>query len=168
MVKESYLTPTIAPPAGEPPAPLDPSVCASCGQCPEVGRSTPLCASCRSRLAARPLPSWIQTSAVALVVPFVVAIARFPAAISAGVAFERGKRAEATGAFPAAVAEYEKVVRQFPNSTLALAREGIAAFHAGEYRVAVDAFDAIGGRKASPDIVREVNDTIDQMKKLQR
>jgi hypothetical protein len=114
------------------------------------------------------LPSWIRISAVALVVPFLAAIVRFPSAIAAGVAFERGRRAEVAGAFPVAVAEYEKVVNQFPNSTLALARKGIAAFHAGEYQMAAEAFGLISGRKPSDDLVREVNDTIDKMNKLRR
>lgn len=107
-------------------------------------------------------------SAAALLVAVMVAVGEFPAALAASVAFERGQRAEATGAFPVALTEYEKVVRQFPTSTLALARKAIAAFHAGEYQVAEEAFDAIGGRKASSDIVREVNDAIDKMNKLPR
>ena len=77
-------------------------------------------------------------------------------------------RGETKGAFSVALTEYAKVVRQFPNSTLALARMGIAAFHAGEYQVAAEAFDAINEREASSDIAREVNDAIEQMKKLRR
>lgn len=153
---------------GESPAIVDPTACGSCGQLAEVGRSTPLCASCRSRLAARPVPRWILISAAALLVPFILAIAQFPAALAAGIAFERGHRAETTGDFSVALNEYAKVVRQFPNSTLALARMGLAAFHAGEYQVAAKAFDTIHGREASADIAREVNDAIEQMKKLPR
>ncbi len=153
---------------GESPAIVDPTACESCGQLAESGRSTPLCASCRSRLAARPLPRWILISAAALLVPLVLAISQFPAALAANIAMERGRRAETTGAFSVALTEYAKVVRQFPNSTRAVARKGIAAFHAGEYQVAAEAFDAIEGRDAPSDIVSEVNDAIEQMKKLQR
>ena len=109
-----------------------PNACAACGRPPEDGRRTPLCVSCRSQLAARPFPRWIKAAGVLLVGPFLFAAAHFPAALSAFVAFERGERAEAAGAFGVAVVEYTKVVQQFPNSTLALARKGISAFHAGQ------------------------------------
>jgi tetratricopeptide (TPR) repeat protein len=127
-----------------------------------------LCGACRARLATRSLPCWVRASAGVLVIPFVFALARFPSALAAGIAFERGERAEAAGAFGLAVDEYTKVAQQFPSSTLALARKGIAAFRAGQYQVAAEAFDSISGREASADIVREVNGALDQMKKLPR
>lgn len=154
--------------SGESPAIGDPTACDLCGQLAEIGRSTPLCASCRSRLAARPLPRWILISAAAMLVPFVLAIAKFPAALAVYIALERGHRAEADGNFSVALTEYTKAVGQFPNSTFALARKGIAAFHAGEYQVAEEAFDTIDGREGSSDIVREVNDAMEQLKKLRR
>ncbi|MEZ4770611.1 MAG: hypothetical protein R2844_19590 [Caldilineales bacterium] len=103
-----------------------------------------------------------------LVIPFLLAVARFPSALAAGVAFERGQRAETAGAYAVAVEEYTRVTQRFPSSTLAIARKGIAAFHAGQYQVADEAFDAILGREGSSDLVGEVNDVIDQMKKLPR
>lgn len=150
------------------PATVDPAVCTSCGQLAEMGRSTPLCASCRCRLASRPLPRWLVISALALLVPFVMAIGRFPATLAAGIAFERGSRAEKAGVYSVALTEYSKVTRQFPDSIMAHARKGIAAFHAGEYQVSEEAFDVIKGSKSSSDIFLEVNDVIEQMKKLQR
>jgi tetratricopeptide (TPR) repeat protein len=155
-------------PQDEPVAVVDVTVCASCGQTPQPGRSTPLCASCRNRLALRPLPRWLQVSALALLVPFLLAVANFPSAVTAGVAFERGRRAEARGEFAEAVAQYSRVVERFPTSTLAVARKGIAAFHAGQFQIAAEAFSTIGGQKASAEIAREVNDAISQMPKLPR
>jgi len=105
-------------------------------------------------------------SAVVLVVPLATAILQFPSTLTAGIAFERGRRADANGAFDLAVVEYSKVVERFPTSTLAVARKGMAAFHARQYQVAREAFNIIGGRDASPEIAREVNNAIDQMKKL--
>ena len=146
----------------------DPNVCVSCGGGAEPDRSIALCAACRARLSSRALPVWIRLSAIVLFIPFLLAVSRFPSALAAGVAFERGQRAEAAGAFAVAVDEYTKVTQRFPSSTLAIARKGIAAFHAGQYQVAAEAFDAISGSEASSDIVREVNAAIDQMKKLGR
>jgi lipoprotein NlpI len=105
---------------------------------------------------------------VVLVVPLAIAILQFPSALTAGIAFERGQRADANGAFDLAVVEYSKVVERFPTSTLAVARKGIAAFHARQYQVAAEAFNIIAGRDASPEIVREVNNAIDEMKKVAR
>jgi tetratricopeptide (TPR) repeat protein len=142
------------------------TVCASCGQPSEPGRSTPLCAGCRASLAMRPLPNWIKVSAAVLAVPFLLAIASFPSALAAGIAFERGRRAETSGDFPGAVEQYSKVVDRFPASTLAVARKGVAAFHAGQYEVAAEAFHKIAGQKASAEMAREVNDAIKQMNTL--
>jgi lipoprotein NlpI len=103
-----------------------------------------------------------------LVVPLAIAILQFPSALAAGIAFERGQRDDAKGAFDLAVVEYSKVVERFPTSTLAVARKGIAAFHARQYQVALDTFNTIAGRDASPEIVREVNNAIEQMKTLAR
>lgn len=150
------------------PVVADPSVCVSCGGCAEPGRSIALCAACRARMSSMPLPVWIKLSAVVLVIPFLLALARFPSALAAGIAFERGQRAEAAGAYAVAVDEYTEVTQRFPSSTLAIARKGIAAFHAGQYQVAAEAFDAILGRETPSDIVSEVNAVIDQMEKLER
>src|SRR5215813_14649295 len=100
---------------------LEATSCASCGSDAEVGRSTPLCASCRSTLAARPFPRWLTVSAIVLVLPLAVAILRFPTALAASIAFERGHRAETAGAFDTAILQYSKVVDRFPTSTLAVA-----------------------------------------------
>jgi hypothetical protein len=90
-------------------------------------------------------------------------MARFPIALSAAVSYERGRRAEARGAYGIAVTEYSRTVERFPASTLATARKGIAAFHAGQLDVAAEAFREVGGREASPEVVREVNEIIRQM-----
>jgi hypothetical protein len=143
----------------------DPTVCGSCGNAAENGRSAPLCASCRAQLAARPLPRWISVAAVVLLVPFGFALLSFPSALSASLSFERGRRAEAHGNFGTAVVEYSKVVQRFPGSTRAIARQGIAAFHDRQYRLAAQAFHTIAGRDASSGIVHEVNEAIDEMNK---
>lgn len=137
--------------------------CTSCGLPAEAGYLAPLCASCRSRLAARPFPRWTKVAGCLIAVLLVVAMARFPTALSAAVSYERGRRAEARGAYGIAVTEYSRTVERFPASTLATARKGIAAFRAGQLDVAAEAFREVGGREASPEVVREVNEIIGQM-----
>ena len=138
-------------------------VCASCGRPAEAGYRAPLCASCRSQLAARPFPRWTKVAACLVALLLVVAMARFPSALSAAVSYERGERAEARGAYAVAVTEYNKALKRFPDSTETIARKGIAAFHAGQFDIAAAAFRTLGGREASPELVREVNQIIGQM-----
>jgi lipoprotein NlpI len=102
-------------------------------------------------------------SAIVLLLPLGFGLLRFPSALSASLAFERGRRAEASGYYDVAVVEYSKVVQRFPDSTRAVARKGIAAFHAGQYQIAAQAFQTIAGRDASQDIAHEVNEAIDLM-----
>ncbi len=139
--------------------------CASCGLPAETGHYVALCASCRSQLASRPFPPWIKAAACVTMVALVVALARFPATLSGAAAYERGRQAESRRAFDTAVAEYTRAASRFPGSTLVMARLGIAAFHAGQFEVAARAFQNLGGRQGSPEVVREANEAITEMNK---
>jgi hypothetical protein len=77
--------------------------CASCGQPEESGRQLPLCMGCRTKLAARPFPAWIKGAAAIIGLLMIVALVKFPSALSADVAYERGLRAEARRQFDVAV-----------------------------------------------------------------
>jgi hypothetical protein len=133
--------------------------CKNCGGPPEEGGyELRLCATCRDTLSQRPLPVWIWGVFGVVVLVLLAALARFPASVSAGVAFARGRRAEAAGDYPMAVSEYQKVADRFPDSTLALARLGIAHYRAGHVAEAVRALRALGGRETSKKLAREVNE----------
>jgi hypothetical protein len=132
--------------------------CKNCGGLPEDGGyELSLCAPCRDTLCRRPLPVWIWGVFGVVVLVLLAALARFPASVSAGVAFERGRRAEKAGHYALAVSEYQKVTGCFPDSTLALARLGIAQYRAGNTAEAVGVFRELGGRKTSERLAGEVN-----------
>jgi hypothetical protein len=91
----------------------------------------------------------------------ILEMAKFPAAFSAALAYERGERAETRGDFTVAVAEYAKASDAFPNANQVVARKGIAAYRAGDLAVAVQAFRSIGGRNVGDEkIASEVNEII--------
>jgi len=82
----------------------------------------PLCTRRRDKLSARPLPGWTILSAMILAAVMVLAFGKFPAAIMAGVAFDRRLQAEDQGKYALAEREYGRVTRQYPDSTEAAAR----------------------------------------------
>jgi hypothetical protein len=86
-----------------------------------------------------------------------VAFVRFPAVLQAGVAYERGQRAERASRYPTAEAEYRKVVQRYPDSTHALARLAVAACRAGDVLTALTTMQKLDGRKADKDTIEELS-----------
>ena len=149
---------------------LDPNPCCHCEE-PQVeqGYALPLCPACRTSLARAPLPLWITATGAATGVMLAIALTRFPGSLSAGVAYERGQRAERAGQYGRAVAEYEHVVARFPESTEAVARLGIAHYRSGHLMDAAKTLDKLGGKEApSEELATEVNQVMDEIvKKLE-
>lgn len=138
--------------------------CRSCGKSEiEDGYRFALCAECRDTMARRALPKWIIATAALVGCVLAVAFLLFPASLSAGVAFERGHRAEARHHDREAMTQYLKVVRRFPKSTPALGRLCVAAFHAGQYDLAAAAVDKLQGRKTSEKLANEINPIVEQL-----
>ena len=140
-------------------------LCRSCGRLDvEPEYELPLCADCREELSRTPFPTWINVTAALVAIVLLIALFRFPASVQAGIAFERGRRAEKAGNYPAAAGEYQKVVSRFPDSAEALARLGIAHYRAGNVREAARILDQVGGREApDEDLAAEVNRVIEEM-----
>lgn len=143
------------------------TVCRACGVEPfEPGHVAELCAGCRSKLANRPIPVGIRIAGYAVGAAALMAAALSPTSLTAGVAFERGRRAEEANDYAAAVKEYERVVARFPRSTLALGRMGISCFRDGQLQRAAAAFEKLGGRQADQKLVGEINQAIQEMEQL--
>lgn len=143
------------------------SCCENCGsETVERGYDLKLCPKCRETLANRPFPAWIKVMLGIIAILLVLALARFPDSLKAGIAFERGKRAEIVGDYARAAIEYKKVVAKFPNSALSLARLGIAYYRAGHFQEAADIFDKISGRETSKELADEVNRAIEEMESM--
>ena len=141
----------------------DPNSCANCGAAPEPGDyQLRLCAPCRDKLASRPLPAWVTFSVVVVSFILLYTFFKFPGALGAGVAFERGRRAETAGDYAAAQYEYRVVVQRFPDSTLALARLGIAQCRAGDLQAAALTLEKIQGREAPQELVREIESVVQE------
>lgn len=144
----------------------DPAACAKCGKPAEAGAyKLPLCSGCRDAMSQRPFPKWIRIGFGLIVLAFLGATTQLQGSLAAGIAFARGQRAEATKDFATAVAEYRRVVQRFPDSTLALGRLGIVYYRAGDLREAATVFRRLAGRKASKELVREVNQVIAEMER---
>lgn len=142
----------------------DVEVCKNCGGAAEAGGySLPLCPRCRDLLAKRPLPKWIKVATAIVCVLFIYALFQFPDSLQAGIAFQRGLDAEHIGQFATAAEDYKIVVDHYPQSTLAIARLGIAEYHDGDVYDALIEFNKIAGREASTELTAEVNQIIDEI-----
>jgi len=132
--------------------------CPQCGSPPEPGGyPMPLCSRCRDTLSSRPLPAWTIVSALLVGVILVFAFARFPAAVRAGVAFERGQRAEEQINYDAAEEEYRKVVAQYPDSTEPLARLAICQCKTLNVMEIGGTLKRLEGREMSKELYDEVD-----------
>lgn len=142
--------------------------CSICGNSDiEDSYQLALCTNCREKLIKRPLPVWVKGIFVLMAILFIVAITRFPSTFKAGIAFERGMRAEASGKYLTAMKEYKVVTDRFPNSTLSLARLFISTYNNGSVSEAYEIFKKIAGRNPKDQsIVTEVNGTIDRIEKM--
>src|ERR1043166_7426539 len=143
--------------------PTEISACKLCGQPPEEAYTMALCADCRTKLTRPPFPLWIIAASVLILLLLVYSMTQAPAAITAAVAFERGRKDEARREYREAEQEYKKVVTRFPESTEAVARLGISAWRAGDPREAAQAFESLEGRQASKELTAEVNGVISEM-----
>ena len=83
------------------------------------------CADCRNKLADRNFSTWATVTFGLVVVLLLVARTPFYSPLKAGIAFERGCRAESAGDYSKGVTEYRTAAERFPDSTLAQARLGI-------------------------------------------
>jgi len=84
--------------------------------------------------------------------------------MTAAIALERGRRAEARGRYPEAIKEYESVIRAFPGSTTAQGRLGIALYHVHDTKAAIELFSKLPDRGLPRDLVAEINGIIDDMR----
>ena len=137
--------------------------CKNCDNRREDSYQFPLCKECRDSLARRPLPLWIKIGSAVVALVLCFAFAKFPASLRAGIAFERGQKAEAQKKFPLAIDEYQKVLEKFSDSTLVLARLGISEYRAGRLDEAAAVLNKLAGRKTSKQLVGEVNAVIKEM-----
>jgi hypothetical protein len=141
-----------------------------CEQCNglnvEPGYEIGLCVSCRDTLVRRPVPGWLLVTSALVLVVVLIALIRVPAALEAGIAMERGRRAEAAKDYSVAVAEYQRIVTRYPKATEARARLGISHFRAGHLSEAVATLDSLSGEKTDDDLADEVNGVIAEIESL--
>jgi TolA-binding protein len=136
-------------------------VCSTCGGANvEPDYAAPLCGPCRESLAARPIPIGILIAAGVVVICMLCAFVQFPKALRVGIAYDRAQRFEAAGNYVNAEKNYQQVVTAYPDSTDTLAHLGLAAYHAGDYDVAADAFNKIGQNELDNDVADQVNAAI--------
>lgn len=100
--------------------------CKNCGSSlVEEGYELALCQECRDLLSKRPIPVWIRVFFGIVTIILIFTLIKLPSSIRAGIAFERGVKADKSRKCVSAMNEYEKVIEVFPDSTLVLARLGI-------------------------------------------
>ncbi len=144
------------------PPPADPNACAACGsKIIEHGHLTPLCAACRDKYAKFPIPLFVKIMLGLFLILAAVAFMKFPEALGAGIAFERGQRAEAAKDYKAAVEQYTKAREQFKDSTLITVRLGVSMYKGGAYNEAMEILDPLAGKEMSKTLVADVQAVFD-------
>ena len=140
------------------------TACANCGQPAEADFEHPLCYSCRSLLACRPFPGWIKLGFLIVLIALVASLIKFPRALEAGVAFERGRKAEARGDHAQAASHYSEALAEFPGSTKILIRLGIVYLRKGDMAQGVEVLDRLEGKHLSREQAQEIDQAIKAIK----
>lgn len=149
----------VADDASEACADTDDSICSNCGRSPVVeGYSIPLCLECRQHFARYPVPKLIKVFAVVILAIMTYSLVSFPKSLSAGIAYERGLRAESESKYMTAVREYEKAAEIFPNSFIVNGKLFVASVRNSQFDLAEHALAKIKGKESSDSKEIEVID----------
>jgi hypothetical protein len=147
---------------------LPPGVCAQCRIQPSQPEyAAPLCITCREGLINFPIPVWVRALGALVVLVMAFSLVTYPGALQAGVAFERGQKAEKAGDFARAVAEYRRAVKRYPDSTGPLVRLTVAEYRAGNLKETVALLDRLQNRDlGSEEAVNELSGIMRELENL--
>lgn len=111
-----------------PPQPVN--GCVNCGN-PAVLKEYPtkLCSECREKFIRFPVPKWLWAFAGALGLLLVFSLFSLPENIAAGIALEKGKKAEKRHLYVTAQREFKKVIEKEPSYVEAQSHLMKAAFY---------------------------------------
>ena len=149
---------------GPVPSAEDAAPCAACGQPADQDRRViPLCRDCRQSLSHRAVPLWVRAAGVVVGGYVAVSLIWLPAKLGAGIAFERGQRAEAAGEFARAASYYDATLEGVPDSTVALARSTITHWRAGERTQAARSLRQLEGRPLPSEVADDLRAMLKEM-----
>lgn len=140
--------------------------CANCGESPVVeGYSIPLCYRCREHLIKYPVPVPVKIFALIVLLVFTFSMLSFPKSLKAGIAYERGLRAESEKKFIRAANEYQKVVEIFPNSFIACGKLFVTHVKNHNFDQAAEVFAMIEGKESKDSdeivVIDEANEALE-------
>lgn len=143
-------------------------LCAGCGNASiQEGYEAALCENCRNTLVNKPVPVWIKAAFGVVVVILIAALMRFPSALNAAAAFERGIKAEKSKQYFTAVKEYKEALKEYPDSTLIIGRLFISHYYNGQFEEAVNTIGRIEGKEINDeDLLKDINSTLQKMEIL--
>ena len=121
------------------------------------------------RLQAMPdvgYPQWVRLAALAVAVLVVLSFIRFPKALAAALAEERGSKHYSNGEYMKAATEFEKVQTAYPDSTKANLELAEACVQIGEGEKAAHALDKLRDRLLGPDSANRADAVASRIKLL--
>ncbi|SKC82981.1 tetratricopeptide repeat protein [Maledivibacter halophilus] len=122
----------------------DRNVCQNCGvSVVEKEYDYPLCEECRHKLVKRPFPIGIKIFFILIVGIVIFSLIRFPHTLKGGIAYERGKRAEAERKYITAMEQYEIAYKNYPDSQDLIGKLIISKYRNGKIAELYDLFDKI-------------------------
>ena len=134
-------------------------LCSSCGiEAAEKGYEHSLCKACRDENIKRPFSLWLRLSFFLIIILMLISLTRVPNSLSAGIAYQRGQRAERAGNYFDAMSYYEDALLRYPDSEKALSRLGVAYYYNEKIHQAAYTFDRLIGRTLSSEDIIELQD----------
>ena len=111
----------------------------------------------------KPVPLSIKILLPVLAALLISAAFIFPSVLKAGLACERGRKAQQEGRHSTAIREYGQAISQFPDSTVIIARLAISYFHNERIDECSELLDSISGRKLPDKLCSQVNGIVEKM-----
>lgn len=138
-------------------------VCKNCGNVAEEGYIMPLCSECRDTFSKKPIPFWLKGVGALVIIIFILALLKFPQALSLGISYEKGQKAEQSGNYAEAEKDYKVIIDAYPDSDEITARFGISAYKNGDIAAALVSFQKLDGKDLDKDLVDEINPIVENL-----
>ena len=136
--------------------------CERCSAPPERGYVSQLCAECRSKLARRPIPSWIYGCSAVISCLLIYAALTVPQSLHDISIYDRAQKSFRKDPEKARVA-FAELLKRYPKSAEVNGWHSVVAFRLGEHGALAHFSKRFYGEKLSSELTRELNSIYAEM-----
>ncbi len=140
------------------------SGCKNCGSFNiERGYKLELCASCRKKLAKRPISKGIYIICIPVIIVMVISLIKFPSALSLAVQMERGDIAVDNKKYVTAMNYYEELYKKYPDD-FNINYKLMNAYYYNNYITDLyNTYDKLIGKEADEEIVIKTTKLLEEV-----